>query len=131
MDGRGSGVSAMDQEQNIEPALAAFTEEERQQARVRFAVLRPQINEGVSLSEAAGDAGVPLRSAQRWLAQYRAAGLTGLVRAKRSDRGNRKLPAGFVELIEGMALRKPRPSVAAIHRKVTALAAKRNWTPPS
>ena len=30
-----------------------------------------------------------------------------------------------------MVLRKPRTSVAAIHRKITALAAKRNWTPPS
>ena len=30
-----------------------------------------------------------------------------------------------------MVLRKPRPSVAAMHRKITALAAKRKWTPPS
>jgi putative transposase len=57
--------------------------------------------------------------------------LVGLVKAKRSDTGNRKLPAKLVELIEGMALRKPRPSVAAIHRNITALAAKHNWTPPS
>ncbi len=121
----------MDQEQNIEPALAAFTEEERQEAMVRFAVLRPHINDGVPLSEAARDAGVPLRSVQRWLARYRATGLGGLVRAKRSDMGNRKLPAELVELIEGMALRKPRPSAAAIHRKMIALAAKHTWTPPS
>jgi hypothetical protein len=66
-DGQGSGFSTMDQEQSIEPALAAFTEEERQQAMVRFAVLRPHINEGVPLSEAARDAGMPLRSVQRWL----------------------------------------------------------------
>jgi putative transposase len=121
----------MDQEQNIEPALAAFTEEERQEAMVRFAVLRPHLNDGISLSEAARDAGVPLRSVQRWLARYRAAGVVGLVRAKRSDMGNRKLPAELVDLIEGMALRKPRPSVAAIHRKMAALATKHNWTPPS
>jgi putative transposase len=53
----------MDQEQNIEPALAAFTEEERQQAMMRFAVLRPHLNEEVPLSEVARDAGVPLRTA--------------------------------------------------------------------
>lgn len=121
----------MDQEQNIEPALTAFTEEERQEAMARFAVLRPHLNDGVPLSETARDADVPLRSAQRWLARYSASGLVGLVRAKRSDMGNRKLPVELVELIEGMALRKPRPSVAAIHRKMTALAAKRQWTPPS
>jgi putative transposase len=121
----------MDQEQHIAPALAAFTEEERQEAMVRFAVLQPHLNDGISLSEAACDAGVPLRSVQRWLARYRAAGVVGLVRAKRSDRGNRKLPAELVDLIEGMALRKPRPSVAAIHRNLIALAAQHKWTPPS
>jgi putative transposase len=36
-----------------------------------------------------------------------------------------------VALIEGLALRKPRPSIAAIYRKITALATKRHWTPPS
>ena len=121
----------MDQEQHIEPALATFTEEEREQAMARYAVLRPHIDEGIPLSEAARDAGVPLRSVQRWLARYRASGLVGLARMKRSDTGNRKLPAELVDLIEGMALRKPRPSVATIHRRMTALAAKRKWAPPS
>jgi len=68
---------------------------------------------------------------QRWLARYRATGLAGLVRAQRSDTGHRKLPAALVDVIEGMALRKPRPSVAAIHRTMRELAPKRQWTPPS
>ena len=68
----------MDQEQHNEPALAACTEEERQEAMARFALLRPHLNDGVPLSEAARDADVPLRSAQRWLARYRASGLVGL-----------------------------------------------------
>src|SRR6266568_8439389 len=78
MDGRWSGVSVMDQEQHLAPALAACTEEARQQAMARFAVLRPHLNEDIPLSEAARDAGVPLRSVQRWLARYRVAGLVGL-----------------------------------------------------
>src|SRR2546425_2574330 len=41
----------MDQEPNMEPALAACTEEERQEAMGRFAVLRPHINDGVPLPE--------------------------------------------------------------------------------
>jgi putative transposase len=115
----------------MEPALAACTEEERQEAMVRFAVLRPHLNEGIPLSEVARDAGVPLRSVQRWLARYRATGLAGLVRAQRSDTGHRKLPAALVDVIEGMARHTPRPSVAAIHRTMRALATKRQWTPPS
>jgi putative transposase len=121
----------MEQEQHMEPTLAACTEEERQEAMARFAVLRPHLNDGVPLSEAACDAGVPLRSAQRWLARYRATGLAGLVRAKRSDPGHRKFPAELVHLIEGMALHKPRPAIAALHRKVLALATTHQWTPPS
>jgi putative transposase len=68
---------------------------------------------------------------QRWLARYRAAGLVGLARAQRSDLGQRKLPAELVQVIEGMALRTPRPSIAAMHRSITALATKHQWTPPS
>ena len=112
-------------------ALAACTEEERQQAIARCAVLRPHLHEDIPLSAAARDAGVPLRSVQRWLARYRVAGLVGLVRIKRSDTGKRKLPAELVALVEGMALRKPRPSIAAMQRRMPALATQRHWTPPS
>ena len=121
----------MDQEHNRAPVLAAYTEAERHEAMRRFAVLRPHLNDGVPLPEAARDAGVPLRSVQRWLARYRATGVAGLVRAPRSDTGHRKLPAELVEVIEGLALRKPRPSVAAIHRRMRELATQRQWTPPS
>jgi putative transposase len=121
----------MDQEPAGAPALAAFTEAQRQQAMARFAVLRSHLNEGLPLSEVARTAGVPLRSVQRWLARYRAAGLVGLTRAQRSDTGQRKLSAELVQVIEGMALRKPRPSIAAMHRRVTALAPQHHWTPPS
>jgi putative transposase len=121
----------MDQEHNRAPVLAAYTEAERHEAMRRFAVLRPHLHDGVPLPEAARDAGVPLRSVQRWLARYRATGVAGLVRAPRSDTGHRKLPAELVEVIEGLALRKPRPAVAAIHRRMRELATQRQWTPPS
>src|SRR5467141_1085445 len=119
----------MDQEHNRAPALAADTEAERHEAMRRFAVLRPHLNDGVPLPEAARDAGVPLRSVQRWLARYRATGVAGLVRAPRSDTGHRKLPAALVEMIEGLALRQPRPSVAAMPRRMIARTTQRPWTP--
>src|SRR4051812_13970031 len=95
----------MDREQDMAPALAALTEAQRQEAMARFVVLRSHLNEGIPLSEVARTAGVPLRSVQRWLARYRAAGLVGLARAQRSDTGQRKLPAELVQVIEGMALK--------------------------
>src|SRR5215475_13789017 len=71
----GSVVVVIDQEHDGASGLATCTEAQRQQAMARFAILRPHLNEGVLLSEAARDAG-----------------LVGLIRAPRSDTGNRKLP---------------------------------------
>ena len=46
--------------------------------------------------------------------------------------GPRKLPAELVQVIEGMALRKPRPSIAAMHQlEDYALATQHQWMPPS
>src|SRR4051812_2566239 len=47
----------------------------------RLAVLRPHLDDGVPLTRTAAAAGVPLRTAQRWLAWFRRDGLAGLTRA--------------------------------------------------
>ncbi len=112
-------------------ALTALTEEQRRQAQERFAVLRPYLEEGASLSQAARQTGVPLRTAQRWLRHYRQHGLAGLARPPRHDRGRRRLPDPLVRLIEGLALRRPPPSVASVHRQVTTVARERGWPVPS
>lgn len=96
---------------------ATLTELDEQQRAVvtrRWPVLRPFVQDGVPLTVAARDAGVPLRSAQRWLARYRSAGLAALARAGRSDRGARHLPEELVRLVEGLASRRPRPTVAIV-----------------
>ena len=108
-----------------------MTEMERAKAMARFAVLRPFLDAEISLARAAAGAGVSIRTAQRWLARYRANGLPGLVRHPRMDAGRRKIAAEVVATIEGMALRKPRPSIATIYRRLTALARDRGWTVPS
>ncbi len=97
----------------------------------RFAVLQPHLEQGVPLARTARQAGVATRTAQRWLSQYRADGLAGLARPVRGDAGSRKLPADFALLIEGLALRKPRPSVAAIHRQTIKIAKEKNLAAPS
>jgi len=76
-------------------------------------------------------AGVAVHTAERWLARYRTAGLVGLARAQRTDLGLRKMTAAIVEAIEGLYLRKPQPSVAAVHRRIVKMAKERQWTPPS
>ena len=58
-----------------EPAATALTEEQRQSAMGRFAVLRPHLEEDVPLAQAALHAGVSVRTAERWLSRYRQNGL--------------------------------------------------------
>jgi putative transposase len=101
------------------------------EAMRRFAVLKPHVDDGVALAVAARAADIPIRTAQRWLALYRTFGLEGLERQKRSDAKTRKLPHGLVRMIEGLALRKPRLSSAAIHRHVTATAKAQDWRNPT
>ncbi len=75
------------------PPLSQFSEAARATALAHYSqVLRPHLEDGVALTGAAEAAGVPLRTAQRWLARYRAGGLAGLARPPRADRGRCRFP---------------------------------------
>lgn len=97
----------------------------------RMAVLGPHIYDGVPLTRVAEQAGIPLRTARRWLASYRAAGSAGLSREVRSDRGSHRMPAELRELTEGLALRRPPPRIAEVHRAVCEVATAHGWPTPS
>ncbi len=111
--------------------LTALSEEDRGAAMDRFRVLQPHIEGGVPLAELARASTVPLRTLQRWLARYRAEGLTGLARRPRCDAGRRKLPSDVIATIEALALQKPRLSVATIHRRLAKIAAAEDGPAPS
>lgn len=113
------------------PSLADLTEEERSDAMIRFQILKPFIEDGVSLTRVASEKGIPLRTASRWVKQYREAGLVGLVRRRRADRGRRQIPPMLQQLIEGMALQKPAPTAAMIYRQVSGIAEQQGWAKPS
>jgi len=97
-------------------AVPAVPAAQRGEALRRWMVLRPHLEEGASLTATAAAGGVTLRTAQRWLALYRAGGLAGLARSSRADRGTRKIPDELRLLVEGLALRKPTPSAANVFR---------------
>ncbi len=83
------------------------------------------------LAGLARSGGIALRTAERWAQRYRCHGLVGLARQHRPDRGTHRLPRELQQLIEGLALRRPQPSIATIHRQVGALALTQGWKPPS
>jgi putative transposase len=104
--------------------LTGLSEDARRLALDRFGLVQPhfwsRISRNVSVAMAAG---IPYRTAHRWVAQYRQFGLAALARKTRGDRGERRAVSMKIqEAIEGLALLKPPLPVAALYRQVRLLA---------
>lgn len=111
--------------------LAAFSESQRGQAIERFGLLRQYLEDGVPLALLSREQRISRRTLHRWLEAYRRYGLAGLVRKQRDDRGRRVLPIELEHAIEGLALRRPPMSRAAVYRETTAVARAHGWHEPS
>ena len=103
---------------------------QRDQALARWHVLRAHLEDGCPLVRVASEHGVPERTLRRWLAAYRAGGLAPLTRRPRSDRGTRQMPPELQLLIEGLALRRPPPTIATVHRQAAQVARDQGWATP-
>jgi putative transposase len=111
--------------------LLALSPAQADAALARYQLLRPALEEAVPLARLAREAGVPLRTAQRWVAAYHRQGLAGLARGRRSDRGQaRGIPEQLRHCIEGLALQRPRRSLAAIQRLAAGIAREHGWRVP-
>ena len=75
------------QRQDSDPSLlTGLPEAERTRAWERFQGIRPFLEEGVSVVQLARHQGIPLRTAWRWIMDYRKEGLIGLARKERDDK---------------------------------------------
>ena len=112
--------------------LAGLREETRKLALHRFHLLQPHLEKNRPLRLVAAAAGMPFRTAQRWVALYRQFGLTALVRRKRADLGEqRSVSAKITRAVEGLALQKPPLPITAIYRHIRRLAERLGEEPPS
>lgn len=91
-------------------------------AMERYRLLEPHLDDNIALADLARTGPASERTLQRWLGRYRAEGLAGLARLPRSDRGKQHLPEYLVGFTRDLAIKHPRPPVAAIHRKVREVA---------
>src|ERR1017187_1083506 len=102
--------------------LAGLSEGSRKLALDRFRLLQPHLEQSRPLRQLAAEAEIPLRTAQRWVAQYKRFGLAALARKKRDDRGVRRAVTEKVkEAIEGLALQRPPLPVTALCRQVQSI----------
>jgi putative transposase len=91
-----------------------------------------QHDDGAPWTRIAAESGVSLRTLARWSAKYRADPTRhGLQRSRRSDHAGRRIPVELIEAIEALALRRPEPTAAYIHRRVSDIATGRGLSPPS
>lgn len=108
--------------------LAELSVEERERAWQKYLVLYPCLHGKVSISEVARSHHLPLKTVQRWVRRYHQENLVGLAHRRRSDRGvRRNIPPECQLVIEGMALTRPKRSIAHIHRDISRLAKQRGW----
>ena len=99
--------------------LAGLPEDIRKLALDRFRIIQPHLEQNRPLQSVARAAGIPYRTAQRWVAEYRLFGLAALARKKREDQGERRaVSTKMKEVVEGLALQKPPLPVAALYRQV-------------
>jgi transposase len=97
----------------------------------RFRVLQPHLEQNTSLRVVAAEAGLAFRTAQRWVAQYRASGLSALVRKSRGDCGARRIVSETIKTaVEGLALESHRIPVTSVHRQIKEFAEATGDTAP-
>ncbi len=114
------------------PALTELSDTERERATARYAIRRPFLEDGVPLPTIAQTVGPSLRTLRAWTARYRQHGLVGLARQPRADRETpQRVTPDLAKLIEGLALQRPPPTAAHVHRQVGRIAREQDWPVPS
>ncbi len=111
--------------------LSGLCDIERSRALARFEMIRPFLEDRVPLTRLTQERQIVLRTARRWVERYRKYGLVGLVRKERNDKDERKVSPELQQIIEGLALTRPKLSAAAVHRKAVEAARNLDLNPPS
>ncbi len=97
----------------------------------RWRVLRLYVENEIPLAALARTTGISARTLQRWHYLYRAGGVAALDPLARADLGRRRTAGAMVAFVERLALTKPRPSIATLHRLAAANAERRGDPVPS
>lgn len=97
----------------------------------RWRVLRLHVEDQVPLAVLARNTGIGLRTLERWHQRYRSDGVFALDQPRRTDAGQRRTDTAVVAFVERLALTRPRPSIATLHRLSVAEAERQGLPAPS
>lgn len=97
----------------------------------RWRILRLHVEDRIPLTVLAGQTKISLRPLQRWHHLYKSGGIAALEPASRTDAGTRRTPDQLIAFIERLALTRPRPSIATLHRLTASEAERLDCAPPS
>ena len=97
----------------------------------KLKILRLHVEDSIPLASLARDTGIGTRTLSRWHSAYRAGGVAALERAPRGDAGARRTAPELVAFVEHLALTRPRPSIATLHRLAAAEASRTGGKAPS
>jgi putative transposase len=98
----------------------------------RYQLIRPFLNEGVSLRLIARQRSISIRCLRYWVNCYRRSGLNGLTPKTRNDRGKRRAASDeLVNLVQGLCLKNPPPSIRNVYRLVEQICQGNGWNCPS
>jgi putative transposase len=89
------------------------------EVETRIRAIRPFLEEGVPHARLAEEQGRSLRTMRYWVARYRRAGIAGLARKRRSDRGQRLLNCSVKARVVSLWLGSKHRPVASIYRQGT------------
>ena len=111
--------------------MEGLTDDQRSNALARFQVIRPFLHNRVPLARIARENKLDLSTLKRWVRLYRLYGLGALTRKTRTDKNTFRIPAELQQVIEGLALQRPAPSIATIQRETAKISKKLGHRAPS
>lgn len=105
---------------------------EKRSSLEKHHLIFPIMEREMTMVEVSKSEGIPVRTLAYWVKRFSEKGVAGLHRAKRKDSGiSRIMSKELNELIQGMALQKPKLTISAIHRKIVLLSKRSSLKAPS
>lgn len=113
-------------------SLSNYSENQRDEAFKRYHLIEPFINKKEPLTAICSRHKLSIRTARRWVTNYKAQGINGLIRQKRNDTGKMRSTSNLIrQAVEGMYLQSRERSIANIYRNLKEYLTKQDTKCPS